>query len=240
MNTQLLFSGQASWTKPAGATLVVALSSSSCVGQLSADLLIQTLELVPCGAFASVHVLPCCGNDAVGLQPHGELALALQLFASADRRLFVMQMRAPVIAGAQRAFSAQLAAWAASAGFARVLLLAGLDARQAADSQVGAATLRVAGDVDAAAGVAKLEGNTWAGVPFAESRVPPWPQLAALNAAGVVSGALLLFCSDGDNSAASKTLATAAAASLYLQPVNWVAPAAWATTFGEQLDTDMF
>jgi hypothetical protein len=230
-----------------GWTLVAACASHANVGQLAADLLAHTLGAVRAGALVTPHVLPCCGNDALGDAPRGVLALPIELYALPARRVALLQQRAPAVRGAQRALAQEVAAWAERAGFARVVLLGGLDASLArTPAQMGAAAFRYAaphgafvpapegGAAPAALGWTALECDELAGVPLAHSRVPPWPLLAALGAAGLRNAvALLLFASEGDNAGHAAALAEHAAALLGLAHNGpWRAPLSWRAAFG--------
>ena len=223
-----------------GATLVVACASHANVGQLAADLLACTLKLPRAAVLLSPHVLPCCGNDALECAPRGALCTSLEAHAGAG--LAVLQQRAPTLPGAQRAFAAELADWAQKAGFAKVLLLAGLDPALATGAQQGAAPLRHYSSSASPAspsaawvvpeGVRALEGHV-----SLESRVPPFSLTQALAARGVPSLALCLFASDGDNCAHAALLADSAAQLLSVSRPDggWRAPACWATAlFGSE------
>jgi proteasome assembly chaperone 2 len=237
-----------------GFTLVVASASHANVGQLAADLLINTLRLRRAGALLSAHVLPCVGNDALGDAPAGVLSLPLELYADDARALAVLQQRAPAARGAQRALAEELAAWAARAGFTRVLVLAGLDPAHAhAHAQIGAATFRylcphapyesgvkAGAPTPEALGWTALESETLGGVALRESRVPPWPLLAACGAHGLSGAtALLLFASEGDNAGDAAALADRVAALLALpRDGPWRPPLSWAAAFGARDDDD--
>ena len=66
-----------------GWTLVVACASQANVGQLAADLLVNTLPLAHAGSLACAHVLPAVGNDGVGDAPRGVLTLGVEVYAAA-------------------------------------------------------------------------------------------------------------------------------------------------------------
>jgi proteasome assembly chaperone 2 len=57
-------------------------------------------------------------------------------------KLFLLQQRAPVIPGRQRAFAANLAAWLAAAGVAQVVVLSGLDAQFRREAQLEGSQVR--------------------------------------------------------------------------------------------------
>ena len=225
----------------AGATLVVACASHANVGQLAVDLLACTLQLPRAAVLLSPHLLPCCGNDALACAPRGALCTSLE--AHARPGLALLQQRAPTLPGAQRAFAAELADWAHKAGFAQVLLLAGLDPQLATGTQLGAAPLRHSSPPASPSpawpvpeGWLALEGDV-----SLKSRVPPFSLVQALAARGVPALALCLFASDGDNCAHAALLADSAAQLLLLARPDggWRAPACWATAlFGSVPEDD--
>jgi hypothetical protein len=232
-------------TRLEGCTLVVACASHATVGQLAADLLINTLALRRVGVLLTPHVVPCVGDDAVNDAPTGALATALEVFAAPVGGLAVVQQRSPAVRGAHRALATELAAWAARAGVSRVVALAGVDPRAGAHvpSLVGAAPFRY--NVNAAwtnalpADWLALETDTLGGVPLPECRSPPWPLVQACTHAGMPAAALLLFATDGDNAASAAELASrchqllpGASSAGGGAPPNWRAPASWRVAFG--------
>jgi len=235
-----------------GWTLVVGAAAHANVGQLAADLLVCTLRLPHAGTLSSAHVLPVVGNDAVGDTARGALTSALEAYADAASRTAVLQQRAPAGRGCQRALAADVAAWADRAGFGRVLVLAGLDAAQAAlAAQVGpAGAFRFAAPpaggpawpgapAPAALGWLPLEGAALGGVALADCRSPPWPLLAALAQRGAPALALLRFASEGDNAGDAAQLAERCAELLELRGgPPWRAPLAWAAAFGAVAGAD--
>jgi len=64
------------------------------------------------------------------------------LVLSTGSSLCLLQQRAPAIPGRQKAFAAELAAWAKEAGFSQVLLLSGLDAQYRREQQLEGSQLR--------------------------------------------------------------------------------------------------
>jgi proteasome assembly chaperone 2 len=220
-----------------GCTLVIACAAHATVGQLAADLIINTLNLRRAGLLLTPHVLPCCGNDALGDTPAGALSTALEVFMGAIAGLAVVQQRSPAARGSQKALAADLAAWAERAGVARVVCLAGVEPRKAAQvaSLAGAPAFRyVCGrkcTITPPSDWQTLETDTLGGVPLCESRTPPWPLLQACDDRGVPCAALLLFASDGDNALSGAELASRASVLLpcgAMARTVWKRPAAWA------------
>jgi len=212
----------------AGAALVVSDDGFTVAGALASDLLVTSYGLTRRGYLLCPHVLPCVGNDALGVgPPTGALSTGLELFSSTDGRLAVLQRRAPVARGAARAFSDALAGWAASAGFSRLLLLAGCEAAAApaAALQHPFCVLPAALDwpvLDEAGG--------WGGAELATATAPPWALRAAAGRAGLPAHALLQFAAAGDNTGHAATLASRSVELLGLEAPagGWRSPASWA------------
>ena len=101
------------------AYLVQPAETIGTVGQLSADLLIETLQLRLAGYLESKYVQPCAGLGAY----HGggdTLHLALELYVDSRRSLMILQQRAPVLRGCQAQFAGDLADWLQHSSFKEV------------------------------------------------------------------------------------------------------------------------
>ncbi|GJP57053.1 hypothetical protein CLOM_g16091 [Closterium sp. NIES-68] len=156
----------------AGSTLVMPSVSVGNVGQLTVDLLLETLlqkqqqqqqqqgqggySIARAGWLEEPNVLPCAGNDPYsvggkggggkGQSASGSLTTAMEVYhavpksdsassSSADA-ITVIQQRAPVALGKMEEFSCNLATWAASQAFSRVVVLSGADAQRRQPSQI--------------------------------------------------------------------------------------------------------
>ena len=101
-----------------GATLVLPVVAVGNVGQLAADLLINTLRLPRAGRLSDDALLPAVGCTAY---PHAPgLATALEVHRAAGGAVAVAQQRAPAAPGTQAAFAARLAAFVKAAGVEQV------------------------------------------------------------------------------------------------------------------------
>lgn len=110
-----------------GWTLVVPAVSVGNAGQIALDLLISGSGVEKLGYWHCRHVIPAVGNDALAVRPaaaRGAVALPVEVFGCAKRRVAVLQQRAPCARGSNRAFAEGIAAWAQKAGFARLIVAA--------------------------------------------------------------------------------------------------------------------
>ena len=164
--------GVASSSSFAGATLVIAVASHGNVGQLACDLLVQRLRARRVGSLDHPSLLPCVGGDAFGRArgDGGALAMSAEVYevggggTSGPRRTILVQQRAEVRAGSQRAFASAVAAWASASAFHETVVLASAPSTAAghgkgATAQIGATVVRhvLASAVAAAVDGAKEE-----------------------------------------------------------------------------------
>jgi hypothetical protein len=152
--------------------------------------------------------------------------VAVVVAVLAGSKAFLLQQRAPVIPGRQQAFAAELAAWAKAAGFAQVLLLAGLDAQYRREQQIEGSQLRFWSSTSALEGAEQQQqqGQAWADSCTAarvqqlepdvvqnekelHGLLPPWPLLQELQSNGVPGTLLSTFAAEGDNAADAMQLA---------------------------------
>jgi proteasome assembly chaperone 2 len=110
-----------------GMTLVMPAVSHGNVGQLAVDLLVNSGlaqgGVQRLGFLRSPHVLPIAGANAYSTDPPGQLCINLEVFAG--KSSIFLQQRAPVIRGREQAYALSICDWAASAGFARLVVLGG-------------------------------------------------------------------------------------------------------------------
>lgn len=218
-----------------------------------------TLVQVPCDVSSGAyHALSC---DKLNL------TLSACCGCLAGSKAFLLQQRAPVIPGRQQAFAAELAAWAKAAGFAQVLLLAGLDAQYRREQQIEGSQLRFlsssSGQEGAeqqqqgqalahsceAAGVQQLEPDVVQNEKELHGLLPPWPLLQELQSSGVPSTLLSTFAAEGDNAADAMQLAGTVLSLLDKQGLapNWQQrqqmhmPCSWAGLMGKRtVDSTLF
>ena len=102
----------------AGCTLVVPAVGVGNVGQLAADLIIETSQAPRMGRLTDAALLPCVGVGAFSHVPGA--AFGVELFSLPGTNVYVLQQRAPAAPGRQREFADSLAAWAKEQGVAQV------------------------------------------------------------------------------------------------------------------------
>ena len=79
-----------------GYTLILPSVAVGNVGQLSVDLLISTLELKKCGRIFNSAFIPIVGADPYD-ETNQEICTSLDLYYSSEKKLVVLQIRAPVV-----------------------------------------------------------------------------------------------------------------------------------------------
>ncbi|CAN0107813.1 unnamed protein product, partial [Discosporangium mesarthrocarpum] len=100
--------------------------STGNVGQLAVDLFLSTGWAAPAdspcslkrvGYLETEHVAPAVGYEVFYPGQPPQLCLNLELHRFDGRPVTLLQQRAPVIAGSEAAFAAELIAWASRSGF---------------------------------------------------------------------------------------------------------------------------
>ncbi|MED6150639.1 hypothetical protein PIB30_074351 [Stylosanthes scabra] len=110
-------------------TLIVPALSIGNVGQLTADLMVSSMDAERVGYLDDPYVLPCVGNDAYGPSPQGILSLTLEVYESHSNALSILQQRSPVVKGRMFEFAKNLADFVAGSGKKHVVILSSLDFR---------------------------------------------------------------------------------------------------------------
>ncbi|CAI5730700.1 unnamed protein product [Hyaloperonospora brassicae] len=117
-------------------TVLVPAVSNANLGQLTIDLLINTLlsngntfdvELKCVGHLLSKSAPPIAGGAAFATQQPHALCLNLAVYQSKEKKLTVIQQRAPVLPGKAHTFVQELVEWAISSKAATLGVLAGCD-----------------------------------------------------------------------------------------------------------------
>ncbi|XP_032875315.1 proteasome assembly chaperone 2 isoform X2 [Amblyraja radiata] len=121
-----------------GLVLVMPVVSVGNVGQLSVDLIISTLGLPRVGYIHSDGLVPVVGNDpyATTSENSSEMCTSCEVYASADRKLAVLQIRSPIVQGKQRSFRQQILSWIKENEFSRVVVLSSSFAHHRVDQQL--------------------------------------------------------------------------------------------------------
>ncbi|XP_022092119.1 proteasome assembly chaperone 2-like isoform X2 [Acanthaster planci] len=196
------------------------------LAQLSADLLISTLELTRAGYLHDASILPLCGHDPFGRagMTEGCLVTSTEVYESKQRRLVVVQQRTPLVKGKHEDFRRKLLAWIKDAKFSKVILLTSSQSHERIDAQLTGSQFRylTTPKLEEQLGTVlseqlhwkKLEKrkNQWA-PPFSnEEGRPEYARGIYIPGGGIAKklfedccsqdiplAVLLLFCSEGDN-----------------------------------------
>jgi len=204
----------------AASTLIVPAICHGNVGQLAVDLLLTNREHTRQGVLEDDTMLPCVGNDAVGLQASGRLSSAMELFRIGND-VSCLQVRGEVVPGCQREHAHRVAQWVQGRGVRQVVVLASVTSREQSrpDSVTGSRSLRFWCQGDEAlraacegAGCSELDQATASDRPEAERRTQPWPLIRELSAAGIPVAVLFKIVSaEGDNREDALAVASVAA-----------------------------
>ncbi|XP_072013200.1 proteasome assembly chaperone 2-like [Amphiura filiformis] len=127
-----------------GYTLILPAISVGNVGQLTADLLISTLQLDSVGHLHDESILPLCGNDpyaSTGVA-QGVLVTSAEVYECKEKELVIIQQRAPLVKGKQRDFRKKLLAWIKECKFSQVVLLSSTHSHERVDSQITGSPFR--------------------------------------------------------------------------------------------------
>mmetsp|Transcript_3879 Transcript_3879/g.4726 ORF Transcript_3879/g.4726 Transcript_3879/m.4726 type:complete len:263 (-) Transcript_3879:387-1175(-) len=110
-------------------TLVLPSISVGNVGQLACDLILYNAkeEFQKVGYIRSRSIIPMVGNDAFDCSGTGNISVGVEVFQSKEKKITIIQQRARFVLGRTRTFAKELVAWAKSAGFKQIILLAGAD-----------------------------------------------------------------------------------------------------------------
>ncbi|GAB9475096.1 hypothetical protein Gpo141_00012201 [Globisporangium polare] len=119
-----------------GHTVVLPAVSYANLGQLTLDLLINTLlvkgellqaEAKKVGHFVSENVPPIAGGAAFSTQSCDALCLNLEVYQIASRKITIIQQRASPLAGRAHAFAQELVEWAVHSKVSSLCVVSGTD-----------------------------------------------------------------------------------------------------------------
>ncbi|KAF7690883.1 proteasome assembly chaperone 2 isoform X2 [Silurus meridionalis] len=240
-----------------GFTLIMPAVSVGNVGQLAADLIISTLDMVRVGHFHTDCLIPMAGNNPYGVAEEDAALLCTnaEVYCRGDLQLAVLQIRTPILPTKMKSFRKTLLSWIKTSGFSRTVLLSSCHAHHRDDQQLLSSPLRylltpaLREDVEGT-----LQSLGWREM----ERVSPFPGITDSDSlrlyipGGGVTKALyndccsenmsmavlLLFCSEGDNVPDTFTLVNHLNDWLHLlaKPVQgsvpWRIPSSWRLLFG--------
>ncbi|XP_048451903.1 proteasome assembly chaperone 2 [Rhincodon typus] len=200
-----------------GYTLIMPVVSVGNVGQLTMDLIISTLTLPRVGYIHSDCLLPVVGNNpyATTLENSTEMCVSSEVYASADRKLAVLQIRSPIVQGKHRSFRQQLLSWIKENAFSKVVVLSSSYAYHRVDQQLIGTPLRYL----ATPALQTILGDKFQTLKWKElERVAAFPGISEVEEEisipgggitkslyhsscieGIPLAVLLIFCSEGDN-----------------------------------------
>eukprot|EP01119_Soliformovum_irregulare_P021657 TRINITY_DN7258_c2_g1_i2.p1 TRINITY_DN7258_c2_g1~~TRINITY_DN7258_c2_g1_i2.p1 ORF type:complete len:167 (-),score=18.53 TRINITY_DN7258_c2_g1_i2:315-815(-) len=115
-------------------TLVLPALSIGNIGQMAIDLLIVGLKMKKVGLIDSPYALPMAGNNA--FTEDGSLTTAVEVFASPEHKIAVIQQRAPAIKRYNEAFASNLIDFYALHGFKELILLNSTEAIMRRENQL--------------------------------------------------------------------------------------------------------
>ncbi|XP_069778566.1 proteasome assembly chaperone 2 [Narcine bancroftii] len=251
-----------------GYTLITPVVSVGNVGQLTADLIISTLGLPRIGYIHSECLVPVVGNNpyATALENSAEICTSCEVYALADRKLAVLQIRSPIIQGKQRSFRQQLLSWIKESEFSRVVVLSSTYAHHRVDQQLLGPPLRYL----ATPALQTIVGEKFQTLKWKEmEKVAAFPGISDVEmelsipgggitkslyadscSEGIPLVVLLLFCSEGDNIPDALNLLNFLNEWLQLiektndrQPMTrqpWKIPSSWQLLFGSGIPPALF
>eukprot|EP00732_Lithocolla_globosa_P004248 Lithocolla_globosa_v1_NODE_3811_length_1574_cov_5.762344.p1 type:complete len:264 gc:universal NODE_3811_length_1574_cov_5.762344:1415-624(-) len=232
----------------ANTVLIMPSISIGSVGQLTMDLLINSLSLKHIGWLDDANVLPVVGNDAYGSPTRtqkGTLALNLEVFQG--EKFTLLQQRAPFCQGGAKKYAENLLKWIQESQFLYVVIVSGSDVRLAMENQLAdrlvfscSATLPDAIQKKAESllkTVDKKENGELMvrGTGIAKMMCGRCQQL------DVPFLALFLFTTDGDNLMDGVTMANLLHTLLQFSVedgFSWVPPPSWSNLFGPGIRDD--
>lgn len=103
-------------------TLILPAVAVGNVGQLAVDLLLANLNVKHAGSFHHSCILPLVGLDPINANST-RIATSCELFVCDEKKLAIIQQRAPVVPGRSQEYQALLTDWIKSQKFKRTILL---------------------------------------------------------------------------------------------------------------------
>eukprot|EP01095_Lingulamoeba_sp_RSL-Kostka_P007717 TRINITY_DN248_c1_g1_i1.p1 TRINITY_DN248_c1_g1~~TRINITY_DN248_c1_g1_i1.p1 ORF type:complete len:277 (+),score=59.40 TRINITY_DN248_c1_g1_i1:129-959(+) len=126
-------------------TLILSTNSIGWVGQLTLDLLLNSIEdFQQIGWFYSQHLLPIIGNDPFD-STTGDLFCNLQIYekVTKDHTFVILQQRSPIMKNHNQDFAVEIVNWIKESKFKEVLYLVSADATRRIDTQIQGEQYRI-------------------------------------------------------------------------------------------------
>ncbi|QRV82718.1 proteasome assembly chaperone 2 [Ceratobasidium sp. AG-Ba] len=215
--------------------LILPVISAGNVSQLSADLLIHTLELQRVGVCDPTYHVPVLGS-LDGLVDAG-VTVPMELFGSPKDNIYVLQQRSPVLKDYKEEFVQKLMDMIQSSAFGNVLYLVGSDLSTRTDAQMSSVYYHALskdttkGNISATPLGSIVDLPAFAGGVDAQDAIIPGAGLARrlLSAPGSnpPRAALVQFVAEGDNIPDAHAMAAMVAKVLKIETQGWKQPPSW-------------
>ncbi|KAL3662839.1 hypothetical protein V7S43_012240 [Phytophthora oleae] len=255
-------------------TVLLPAVSNANLGQLTLDLTINTLlqngevfdvELTRVGHLLSEAAPPIVGGSAFATQRPHALCLNLEVYQSKEKKITIIQQRAPVLQGRARAFAKELVEWAIKSKVATLGVVAGCDDMLRHDANMMSRPIRTiysAAQVDDAF-LTRFEGLTTSSE---ETEAPPslagqWGSIRGAGLGPLLHGqceeqklpfiAWVMPCAEGNNVPDAAAMATQLFCSLRIAPkvaadptapssMPFALPPSWNQLFGRGPDVSLY
>ena len=104
------------------------------------DLLVSTMCMRKSGFFYDDSFLPVVGNDPFALgspsSQHCQLVTAVEIYASQEHKLIVIQQRSPFVKGKKKQYMEKLMKWVKEVQFKEVVIITSSFAHERLDNQL--------------------------------------------------------------------------------------------------------
>ncbi|XP_028392303.1 proteasome assembly chaperone 2-like [Dendronephthya gigantea] len=127
-----------------GYSLILPAISIGNVGQLAVDLLIYNVELKKVGYLYDSSILPVAGNNPFASPKiqEGNLVTSAEVYKCDEKKLVVVQLRAPLAKGCRQIFCDHIVEWIKKCCLKQTILLTSCIASQRVDSQIQSGPFR--------------------------------------------------------------------------------------------------
>jgi hypothetical protein len=209
------------------------------------------LETIPTYARENLQVRFVCTSSCVHLRDAhhehpflaGQLTTSLELFVAKDGAFHVLQQRAPVAPGAQKAFAAELAAWLLENAVAEVIVVSGLPSTFRHDPSQPICTQYLSNssrtqEACSSLGWSQLDQDVEQEEKTHHGLLAPWPTIAALEGSSIAFTLASMYVNEGNNLPAALLLTgelvkLLTSQQLLQEPARQLRqPCSWASVFG--------
>lgn len=236
-------------------TLIVPCVSVGNVGQLSCDLLINTLGLIKIGHLHTECVLPIIGSCPFDSNKGSSVTLSLELYHNERKKLAVLQQRAPTVPGKLSQFAAEMMTWISNHKFARVIMLTSCYAYERLDTEIRNSKVLFIAEENLhnqliASGMKALDqrkdefGSTSYFMP-GSGVAKLFHDLCMADTPKFAYALFMIFCSEGDNVPEAVELLNAvnrwqSFIEINKKQLNWKVPLSWKQMFGSSAPKSIF